>query len=227
MSHPHPTPSTTAVQAVIFDLDGVLINSEWLGLKVWREQAERCGGTLSEAIYSEIVGTSVEESALCVMRHAGVTFDLAEGTAWYWRRMIERLKTEIEPLPGAVELVRALAARGCALAIASNAPSDYIQSALTGLGLLDLFPVRVGVDQVAQGKPAPDVYLSAARRLGIPPRHCLAVEDSRPGAQAAVEAGLRVIAVPDASDRPDEFQNAWRVYPSLMQVRQELDTLLQ
>lgn len=212
------------VKAVIFDLDGVLLDSEWIGFQVWQEMVASYGGRLDDSAFAGIVGLSNEDSAEYAMRQSGIRFDVAESCARSWDLIIQRLKTELEPLPGSVDLIHALAARGCPLAIASNAISPYIDNALLGLGMSAYFPIRVSIDQVARGKPEPDVYLSAAEQLGVDPRECLAVEDSRVGVRAAVAAGMRVIAVPGQHepDRVNGYQDAWRIYPSLIPVHASL-----
>lgn len=211
---------------MIFDLDGVLMNSEWLAFKIWRELAEQYGGSLPDSDYPGMVGISAEETAAYVMAKAGVRFDVGQSCAWVWERIIERLETEIEPLPGSTELVRGLAERGYPLAIASNSLARYIDTALTGLHLSEYFPVRVSIDQVPQGKPAPDVYLGAAERLGVRPEACLAIEDSRVGVQAASSAGMRVIAVPGAHDHNNGFHHAWRIFPSLTDLLHHIENVL-
>lgn len=216
----------TIVQAVIFDLDGVLINSEWLAFKAWQDLAQQRGGRLPDDAFTHMAGISAEATADYVMQRAGVTFDPSTSVDWIWREMAVLLKTQAQPMAGAVALVQELARRGYPLAIASNSISPYIENALGVLGLLDYFPVRASIDQVPQGKPAPDVYLVAAERLGVDPQRCLAVEDSRTGVQAAAAAGLRVIAVPGENDTRDGFKTAWKIYPSLVQVYNDLDTLL-
>jgi HAD superfamily hydrolase (TIGR01509 family) len=217
---------TCTIQAVIFDLDGVLMNSEVVAFKVWQELAERHGGTLDESAFQGMIGISAEETAEYVMRHAHVVFDVTEGCAWAWQRVIERLRDEIEPLPGSTELVRQLAECGCKLAVASNSLAYYIDICLESIGLAEYFPVRVAIDQVAQGKPAPDVYLRAAQLLSVPPGRCLAIEDSRVGVQAAASAGMRVLAVPGPHDHKNGFDQAWRMYHSLEQVKENLADVL-
>jgi HAD superfamily hydrolase (TIGR01509 family) len=129
-------------------------------------------------------------------------------------------------MPGALDLIHTLAQQGYPLAIASNSLSHYIENALTSLGLLEYFPIRVSIDQVRQGKPAPDVFIRAAELLETPPQQCLVFEDSRVGVQAATAAGTRVIAVPSDPDWGDNFSSAWSVYPSLVKVLAELDQVL-
>jgi HAD superfamily hydrolase (TIGR01509 family) len=215
-----------SVKAVIFDLDGVLMNSEWLAYLVWREYAEQKGGRLEESAHPGMIGLTAEATGEYVMRQTGLTFDIAESCAWIWKRTIERLRTEIDPLPGAADLVRAFAERGVSLAIASNSPSYYIDASLKGLGLDAYFPVRSAVDQVLNGKPEPDIYQRAVDLLGLTPQQCLAVEDSQVGVQAALAAGVRVIAVPAPHDRSEIFESAWKKYDSLVQTCEEIEELL-
>ncbi len=215
-----------AVQAVVFDLDGVLMDSEWLGFQGWCQWVEMHGGNLPEASFPEMTGLTAEESAIYVMKHSGLTFDIAVSCAWVWDWLYDRVRKNLVPMPGAADLVRGLSERGYSLAIASNSIGSYVDGALEGLGLSDYFPVRVSIEQVAHGKPAPDVYLRAAGLLGVSPARCLAVEDSRVGLQAAVSAGMRVIAVPGARDHADGFHGAWRVYRSLEKVREGLESIL-
>jgi len=213
-------------QAVIFDLDGVLMDSEWLTFKVWRELAAEHGGYLEDSMYSEITGTTAEETARIIMRRTGVQFGVAESVQWAWNQVSERLKTEIEPLPGCHDLVEAINSRNIPLAIASNSSSSYIVNALSGLNLRDYFQVTVGIDQVSQGKPAPDVYLRAAELLNVLPERCLVIEDSRVGVQAAAAAGMRPLAVPNPRDHKNGFDGAWRVFGGLPDIHHEIDKLL-
>jgi HAD superfamily hydrolase (TIGR01509 family) len=214
------------IQAVIFDLDGVLIDTEWVAFQAWCHWTEAHGGSLEEADYPGLTGLTAEETAAYVMERTGLTFDIAEGTAWTWQWVLDSIQKGCQPMPGSLELVRGLAAQRIPLAIASNSYTSYIENILTCIGLLPFFPIRASIDQVALGKPAPDVYQHAARDLGIDPQHCLAIEDSRVGLRAATAAGMRVIVVPGAHDEHNGFHDAWRKYPSLQGVVDDLDGIL-
>jgi HAD superfamily hydrolase (TIGR01509 family) len=220
------TSAATAIQAVIFDLDGVLLDSEWMAFQAWVELAGRHGGKLEESAFSEMVGTTAEQTAEIVMRRTGITYNIPESVTWAWRRVNEQIRAAVDPLPGAIELVHTLAAQGYPLAIASNSPTSYINDALIGLKLSAYFPLRVGIDQVTEGKPAPDVYLRAAAQLGLDPGCCLVVEDSLVGVQAACAAGMRVLAVPSQRDRDNHYDLAWRIYPSLGRIQEDLAEIL-
>lgn len=214
------------INAVIFDLDGVLMDSEWIAFIVWQEVVRELGGSLPDATFVRMTGTSMEESARLVMEASAVQFEVKPVTDDVWQRIVQRLRTNVTPMVGARELVEQLAARGIPLAIASNSLSWYIDDALHGLKLEQYFPIRVSVDQVAQGKPSPDVYLEAARQIGAAPERCLAVEDSPIGFQAAVSAGMRVIAVPHPLVGRNGYDSALRVYHSLADALPELAELM-
>ncbi|MBE0699295.1 MAG: HAD family phosphatase, partial [Anaerolineaceae bacterium] len=216
----------TTIQGVIFDLDGVLLDSEWMAFKAWCELAGRYGGKLEETAFSEMVGTTAEQTAEIVMRRTGITVNISESVTWAWRHVNEQIRLTADPLPGAIELIQYLATLNLPLAIASNSPTVYINDALSGLNLSAYFPVRVGIDQVAEGKPAPDVYLRAAGQIGVIPKRCLVIEDSRVGVQAAAAANMRVLAVPGERDHTNGFHQAWRIYPSLLKVREDLPQIL-
>lgn len=217
---------TMTAQAVIFDLDGVLIDSEWLAFKAWSEVVASHGGILQETAFPEMIGASAEDTGRVVMRHTGLDFDLAASVDWTWERIAEWIHDGNAPMPGGAELVKELTKRGLPLAIASNSMTPFIEDALTGLGLRNYFQFIVGIDQVNQGKPAPDVYLRAASLAGVMPGNCLAIEDSRVGAQAAVSAGMRVIAMPNLRDHSRGFDGVWKTVHSLAQIQKDLDDLL-
>lgn len=217
---------TAPILAAVFDLDGVLMDSEWVSFLIWREVAQANGGTLKAEHFPVMTGMAAEEAAEYVMRVSGARFPLTETVAYIWHEVTARITTGIAPLPGSGELLVELTRRGLLLAIASNSPTAYIQTALNGLGMVSYFSAIAGVDEVAQGKPAPDVYLLAASRLGVSPQHCLALEDSLVGSQAALAAGMRVLAVPSKHDQPAKFTACFGIYDSLVDVGESLDAIL-
>jgi HAD superfamily hydrolase (TIGR01509 family) len=191
------------IDAVVFDLDGVIVDSE----KVWddvREQYTReAGGTYAESATRDMMGMSSHEWSRYMAEALGVPGTPEAINAAIVERMLERYGTAPPIIDGAVDTVRLCAARW-PLAVASSSNPELIDVVLEAAGLRDAIPVVVSSQEVARGKPAPDVYLEAARRLGVDPRRCVAVEDSHNGILSAKAAGMRVVAVPNPHFRPDE-----------------------
>ncbi|WP_018501928.1 HAD family hydrolase [Parafrankia discariae] len=192
-------PAPVPVQAVIFDLDGVLIDSEQVWDEVRRAFVTERGGRWAADSTARMMGMSTAEwSGHLVELGAG---DSAEEIAAEVRRRVAERYGDAPPLlPGAVATVRALARRW-PLAVASSSPRTLIELVLDRAGLAGEFRQVVSSEEVARGKPAPDVYLEAVRRLRVPPGAAagvvVAVEDSANGLRAASAAGLAVVAVPN------------------------------
>jgi HAD superfamily hydrolase (TIGR01509 family) len=183
-------------RAVIFDLDGVLIDSEQVWDAVRRELVAERGGRWAPDSTRAMMGMSTPEwAAYLVSLGIGMTAD--EATGEVLRRLGERYGDAPPLIDGAVRAVRALAAAGLPLAVASSSPRDVIGLVLRSAGLADEFRTFVSSEEVGRGKPAPDVYLEAAQRLGIPAARCVAVEDSTNGVRSAAAAGMAVIVAPN------------------------------
>jgi HAD superfamily hydrolase (TIGR01509 family) len=181
--------------AVIFDLDGVLIDSEPVWEEVRRDYVARHHGRWQPDSQDRLMGMSTPEWAAYLSGELGVERP-PEAVADEVVDLVGERYGERPPLlPGAVAAVRRLGARW-PLALASSSPPRLIDLVLNLAGLDGLFEVRISTEQVGRGKPAPDVYLEAAARLGVPPAACVAVEDSSNGVRSAAAAGMRVIAVP-------------------------------
>ena len=190
------------IEAVVFDLDGVLIQSE----EVWDAVRERYvrerGGRYDIEVQRAMMGMSAPEWSTYLADEAGVPEAPAQINADVVDRMLEAYRRELPLLPGAVEVVGRIAAR-FPLALASSSNRAIFEEVLRLAGLADAFQATVSSEEVPQGKPAPDLYLEAARRLGVAPERCAAVEDSHSGIRSAHAAGMRVIAIPNASYPPD------------------------
>jgi len=181
--------------AVIFDLDGVLIDSEPVWEEVRRDYVASHHGRWQPDSQDRLMGMSTPEWATYLSGELGVERP-PEAVADEVVDLVGERYGERPPLlPGAVAAVRRLGARW-PLALASSSPPRLIDLVLSLAGLDGLFEVRISTEQVGRGKPAPDVYLEAAARLGVPPAACVAVEDSSNGVRSAAAAGMRVIAVP-------------------------------
>ena len=191
------------IDAVVFDLDGVLLDSERLWDEVREALALERGGRWSDRAQAEMMGMSSPEWSRYLHDVVGVREPPDEIAADVVRRMEERYRERLPLLPGASEAVGRLAARW-PLGLASSSNRPLIDLALELGGLARFFRVTVSSEEVERGKPAPDVYLDACRRLGVEPERAAAIEDSRNGIRSAHAAGLRVVAIPNAEFPPDE-----------------------
>jgi HAD superfamily hydrolase (TIGR01509 family) len=201
------------IDAVIFDMDGVLLDSEPLHDEVARAVLAECGvTTVSPDLY---VGMTTLDSFTVICREFALSQDPAELDARYAARVIPLLRARARPLPGVPDVPRALRARGLRLAVASSSRMDVIEATLDGLGVGGLFDAIVSAVDVPRGKPAPDVFLEAARRLAVPPETCVVIEDSERGVQAARAAGMRCVAIPCSVTRAHDFHGATLVLDGL------------
>jgi HAD superfamily hydrolase (TIGR01509 family) len=191
------------IEAVVFDLDGVIVDSE----QVWDEVRERytqeVGGHYSARATREMMGMSSVEWSTYMSEELAVPGTPEEINAAIVERMLARYGAAPPLIPGAVEAVRRIAARW-PLAIASSSNPELIEVVVRAAGLGDVFEIAVSSQEVPRGKPAPDVYLEAARRLGVEAARCGAVEDSHNGIRSAKAAGMRVVAVPNPHFPPDD-----------------------
>jgi HAD superfamily hydrolase (TIGR01509 family) len=186
----------TAVAAVVFDLDGVLVDSEHVWDEVRESLARERGGHWSERAQADMMGMSSTEWSRYMHDVIGLPESPEDINDEVVRRMQERYADELPLIDGAVEAVRRVAG-SFTLAVASSSNRSLIDLILERAGLAPLFEATVSSEEVERGKPAPDVFLEAARRLDVPPERCAAVEDSANGIRAAREAGMRVVAIPN------------------------------
>ncbi|MEW9554018.1 HAD family hydrolase [Nonomuraea sp. NPDC050783] len=199
----------------MFDLDGVLVDSEPVWEEVRRAFVAGHGGTWQPDTQARLMGMSTGEWA-AYLHELGVRMAPDEIAREVVERMAARYRDEVPLMPGAVEAVRRLAGR-LTLGLASSSPRRLIEVVLDAAGLAECFAATVSTEEVERGKPAPDGYLEAARRMGVDPRGCVAVEDSSNGLRSAHAAGMRVVAVPHPRypPDPDALALAWRVLPDL------------
>ena len=182
------------MEAVIFDCDGVLVDSERLCWEAWETVLARHGVELAEGDITHNLGLPDSQIA---------DYFAARGSLPAPPLLVAELEevanqlyaTNVVAFADASALVHQLSAEGVPLAVASNGTRLHVDSMLAAADLAGLFAVSVAVDEVAQGKPAPDLYLEAARRLGVAPGRCIAIEDSPVGARAAIAAGMTTVGV--------------------------------
>jgi HAD superfamily hydrolase (TIGR01509 family) len=191
------------ISAVVFDLDGVLIQTEEIWDEVREAYVRERGGRYDDEAQRAMMGMSSLEWSAFIHDELGVPDRPQEISAEVVRRMAARYHERLPLLPGAVEAVERLAGRW-PLALASSSNRPLIDAVLELAGLARFFRATVSSEEVPRGKPAPDVYLEATRRLGVPPERCVAIEDSHSGIRSARAAGMTVIAIPNASFPPDE-----------------------
>ena len=190
------------IDAVVLDMDGLLLDTEQLWDEVRENLARERGGRWSESAQSDMMGMSSPEWSRYMHDVVGLDEPPDEIADEVVHRMAEQYREHLPLLPGAKEAVARLAARW-PLGLASSSNRPLIDLALEVGGLAPFFSATVSSEEVERGKPAPDVYLEATRQLGVEPMRAAAVEDSRSGIRSAHAAGLRVIAIPNAHYPPD------------------------
>jgi HAD superfamily hydrolase (TIGR01509 family) len=211
------------IEAVVFDLDGVLLDTEQVWDEVREGYVRERGGRYDADVQRAMMGMSSPEWSRFLHETAGVPDPPDEINAEVVRRMVARYRERLPLVPGAREAVeRTAAAWPLGLASSSNRP--LIDAALELAGLAGFFRATVSSEEVTRGKPAPDVYLEAARRLGVPAERCAAVEDSHSGIRSAKAAGMRVLAIPNPHYPPDEgaLAEADVVLASIGELRPDL-----
>ena len=190
------------IEAVVFDLDGVLIDSEPVWERVRRQVVAEHGGHWTADAQRRLMGMSTQEWARYLSEDLGAGLPPQQVADLVIERMAASYADRLPLLPGATAAVRRMAA--CwRLGLASSSPPALIDAVLSAASLRECFAATMSTEQVAHGKPAPDIYLAAARALDARPEHCVAVEDSSNGLRSAAAAGLQVIAVPRPGYPPD------------------------
>ncbi|MFF7070461.1 HAD family hydrolase [Streptomyces pseudovenezuelae] len=197
--------------SVIFDLDGTLVDSEPNYYEAGRQTLAAHGVTdFTWADHERYVGISTQETVTRWKSLYGLRASVAELLADKNRRYLALARTATRVYPEMRAFVELLAAEGVPMAVASGSSAAAIDAILAGTGLDAYLRTTVSADEVDRGKPAPDVFLEAARRLGAEPAHCVVLEDAAPGAAAAHAAGMRCIAIPYLAAQADapEFARA-------------------
>jgi HAD superfamily hydrolase (TIGR01509 family) len=209
-------------EAVIFDLDGVLVDSEAVWDDVRMRFVEEKGGTWHDGAQRDMMGMSSVEWSRYVRDRLGVQMDPEEISREVADRVAQTYREDLPLLPGAVEAVTSLAAEW-PLGLASSSNRHVIDLVLDLAGIADAFETTVSSEEVGAGKPAPDVYLEAAGRLGKEAPTCVAIEDSTNGLRSAHAAGMAVVAVPneDFPPEPDALDLADVTLKSLTEVTPE------
>ncbi|MDP6580014.1 MAG: HAD family phosphatase [Vicinamibacterales bacterium] len=206
---------------VILDMDGLMLDTEPISLRVWQEAGAELGYELTDDLCARTIGLDATATGRLLSQHFGPTFPAARvasrAVELYWTRLgVDGVPHK----PGLQDFIRFLDQRRIAKAVGTSTGTELARRVLRAAGVLDHFDTVVGSDQVDRGKPAPDIFLTAARHLDAPPSDCLVLEDSDPGIEAAVAAGMTPILVPDLKEpAPATRRLAYAVVDSLTAAR--------
>ena len=214
------------IQAVIFDMDGLMVDTEPLARRSWEMVLGEFGQQLDEPTFLQMIGLRRFDSALLVLEKLDLDLSPDELLEQKEIHLAKILTDGIPAMPGLDRLVEELKEREMPWAVATSSPFNYAELVLRNLGLATDCQAIASGDEVQHGKPAPDVYLLASERMGILPESCLALEDSIPGVKAAVAALMLTVAVPGDRKDLEAFSLADYVFPSLNEVANNIDRLL-
>ena len=189
-------------------MDGVLVDSEPLGMEAMRRVMARHGVAYSEADNNEFLGRTTPETCRILRARHGLEAEETDLARQYVEILLELIRERPRPMPGIPGVLVELERAGYRLALASSAEPEVIAANTGALEIARFFEIAVSGTEVARGKPAPDVFLETARRLGLAPAGCLVVEDSRNGLLAAKAAGMTCAVVPCSSTRHHDFTEA-------------------
>jgi beta-phosphoglucomutase-like phosphatase (HAD superfamily) len=214
-------------RALVLDMDGLMLDTESIYRHAWQTAARDFGHAIDDGLYLRFVGRSNRDAEGALLELFGAGFPLGEfRRRWldHWHEHVER--QGIECKPGLGELLAWADERRVPCAVATSTAADEARLTLGRAGLGKRFDTVVTGDRVERGKPAPDIFLAAARALGVVPEQCVALEDSEAGTIAACDAGMRAIVVPDLQPVGEETRRrAFRVVDTLHAAREVLETL--
>jgi HAD superfamily hydrolase (TIGR01509 family) len=216
------------ITAIVFDMDGLMLDTEPIYKRAWQRAASELGFELDDEFYATLIGRPTPDGEADVARKFGGAFPLDRFRARWpvlWKAEAERSGIAIKE--GLIELLTFAEERGLGVAVATSSDAAYTDFTLGKTGLAGRFAVKVTGDQIRNGKPAPDIYLEAARRLGCEPAQCVALEDSDAGIAAASAAGMIALMIPDLETPSDTARRtAFRVLPSLIDARDVIAALM-
>jgi HAD superfamily hydrolase (TIGR01509 family) len=214
------------IQAVIFDLDGLMIDSEPLSMKAWGILLAKYDVELGLEDFKSTIGLDSLASARLLKERLELTENVELLVERSEMMRLEIIEKEAVPVDGLEELLEQLRGKGLKLGMASNSPSDYVDAALAAIKVRHFFECVVSVDHVSKGKPAPDPYLAAAECLSVEPENCLAIEDSPSGMESALAAGMRCVVIPNADLEASDYTRANARYESLVHLADNIEVEL-
>jgi beta-phosphoglucomutase len=202
---------------VILDMDGIIIDSEPVYRLAWQQAAAELGYDLSDEFYGSLLGLTTPDAEAKVYERFGPEFPISRFRELWparWRRLVETKGIPVKP--GLGNFLKVLEEHRLPVAVGTSSEAELVATSLRAAGLDGRFACIVSGDQVANGKPAPDIFLEAARRLGVTPGRCIVLEDSDAGILAAAAAGMASIIIPDLKPpSPEAAKIALRILPSL------------
>lgn len=214
------------MRGFIFDMDGVIIDSEPLHFQVEQDVCKKYGVELAEKELESYVGTRARDMWQQIKKTHGATFEVsAVLNEANKRKQAYVVSGKVEPISGIKELLAALKNNGYRIGLASSSPRPFIEAVLNSFGISDYFDVVMSGEEVANGKPAPDVYRETAEKLGVQPDACTVLEDAAHGVQAALAAGMRVIGFvnpnsgsQDLSAAHDQVNEIGQIQPQAAEI---------
>ena len=204
------------IKGVVFDLDGVMIDSEAISIKVWRNILNQHNAAISDEDYGKIIGMASIPATEFIIKQSGVKLDTIEMLKRHWDDLIIAIQNHGAAEAGLFNILDCFAALSLPLAVASNSPSIYVHSTLKAIGVSDRFKSVTCADEISHSKPHPEIYLKAAKSINVAPEQCLAIEDSPVGLQAALAAGMRCIIIQNGHIKNPDYNGAFSQYPSLL-----------
>jgi HAD superfamily hydrolase (TIGR01509 family) len=220
---PHKTKPHPA--ALIFDMDGLMIDSERLYFAAEREMAAHYGKEIRDEQLWPLMGRKPIESLRLLREILAIETSPEDLFAWRNRLMLEKMRHDLGAMPGLYEILDAFHGR-LKLAVATGAQREFLDIALDRLDIRRYFTVLQTADSLERGKPDPEIYRIACQKLGLPPERCVVLEDARNGVLAGRAAGCRVIAVPNDYTRGQDFAEADWVEPDLFAAAKRIEGLL-
>lgn len=203
------------IRAVVFDLDGLMFNTEDVFNRSGNLLVERRGKTLTPEVLTQMMGRRADESFAILVRELELSESIPDLQAEASEIFVELLSSHLAPMPGLYELLDRIESCGLPKGVATSSGRTYLEDILGRYDLLDRFAVTLTAEDVTQGKPNPEIYLKAADRIGVDPRQMLVLEDSETGSRAAAAANAVVISVPHEHSRHQDFGVATHVVASL------------
>ena len=214
------------IRAMIFDMDGLMVDSEPLAIEAWETIVRRFGHQIDDVMFEQMLGVRQIECAALLLERFHLPIPAEALARERNETFLALLPGRLRAMPGLSVLIAELRARGLKRALATSGERRYVATVMSELNLDGTFDAVVVAEDVTRGKPAPDVYLLAAERLGLLPAQCLVLEDAPNGVAAAKAAGTICVAVPNEYTRALDLSAADAVMPSLLAVRDNLDVLI-